>query len=131
MTKGLLKSCVIKSKLYKQYRNKNTIDAKQKDVTYRDKLKTVLQKAEKDFYYKQFKLFSDNLRQTWKLIGTVINKKQSRLNTICQCFKSENGKIINKAAIADKFHGYFASIRTKLTESISSAYKPYTLTQPI
>ena len=76
MTKGLVKSCNRKSKLYKQYRKNNNIENKTKYITYRNKLKTLLYKAERQFYSNKFNLMAGDMRKTWRLINVIIKKNK-------------------------------------------------------
>ena len=50
ITKGLMKSCIRKSKLYRKFCRSRTAANKDKYVAYRDKLKVLLRQAEKKYY---------------------------------------------------------------------------------
>ena len=54
MTKGLMKSCVRKSNLYRKYCKNRTKYNKDRYTKYRNKLKNLLLNAEKDFYSEKF-----------------------------------------------------------------------------
>ena len=47
MTQGLLRSCNKRSKLYKKYKISKKVEDKLKYIKYRNKLKSLLKKAEK------------------------------------------------------------------------------------
>ena len=79
ISKGLVKSCNKKSLLYKKYRKNSTPQNKSIYTRYRNKLKSILGKAERDYYRTRFKLFQGNLMQTWKLIGSVLNKNNLKV----------------------------------------------------
>jgi len=121
MTTGLIKCCRKKSKLYKLYRTNNTSENKKKYIKYRNKLKTVLQKAEKSYYFEKFQLMSGNLKQTWKLIGSVLNN--NKRSTLCELFIIDGVKVDDKQIIVNKFNEYFANIGNKLAQSITAASK--------
>ena len=79
ITKGLIKSCKRKSKLYKKY-VKFPTKLNQKIYTdYRNKLKSLLRKAEVTYYKNQLNSFAGDLRQTWKLLNKVLNKNGIQL----------------------------------------------------
>jgi len=63
MTKGLMKSFVKKSKLYKKFVN-NSIVHKEQYIAYRNKLKILLQFAEEKYYSDKFSKFKGNIHQT-------------------------------------------------------------------
>jgi len=50
MTPGLVKCCEIKSYLYKRYKQNNTEKSKNKYITYRNELDSILRKAEKMYF---------------------------------------------------------------------------------
>ena len=64
MTKGLMKSCVRKSNLYRKYCKNKTKYNKDRYNTYRNRLKGLLLKAEKSFYSEKFKSISGNIKET-------------------------------------------------------------------
>ena len=69
-----MKSCIMKSKLYCKYCNNKTDMNKDKYLTYRKHLTCLLYEAEKSFYHDKFKLIAGNTRETWKLLGSILNK---------------------------------------------------------
>ena len=74
ITKGLIKSCKRKSKLYKKYINCPTTLNKNMYTDYRNKLKSLLRKAEVSYYRNKLNSFAGDLRQTWKLLNNLLNK---------------------------------------------------------
>ena len=74
MTYGLAKFCEMKSVLYKKMKRQKTIEAKQKVTVYRNKLNTLIGKAEKDFYAKKLSECHGNAKRTWKIINNLVNK---------------------------------------------------------
>lgn len=109
MTKGLMKACITKAKLYKKYLKSHTDESKAKYVTYRNKLKSVLHKAENNYYREQFALLSGNLKATWKLLGTVINNNKS--SCIGDSFIIDGVETKDKKAIVNKFNDFFYKYR--------------------
>src|ERR1700690_1995477 len=107
-----MKSCIKKSKLYRKFcKNRSKIN-KDKYISYRNKLKCLLHKAEKMYYGDKLKLVSGNIRETWKLLGSILNK--SACNVSLQSFKIDGVDTENKQEIVEKFNDYFVSIGSKL-----------------
>jgi len=77
MTPGLLKSAGNKSKLHSTYmyiENLILIN-KEQFTTYRNKLKTLKKKAEKDYYALEFMKHKDDLKLTWLTIKQILRTK--------------------------------------------------------
>jgi len=82
MTKGLMKSSIKKSKLYKQFQKSKSIVHKDQYIAYRNELKIQLRSAEKNYYSDKFFQSKGNMHQTWKGIGSILNQK--KLSTIAK-----------------------------------------------
>jgi len=78
MTFGLARACETKSKLHRGYITCKTPEAKAKYIKYRNKLKTILNKAENDFYAKKFLVCQGNQKRTWQILNSLLNKNQSK-----------------------------------------------------
>jgi len=68
-----IESCNNKSALYQKYKNDPSAMSKSMYIVYRNKLKSLLLKAEKDYYCCKFKCFQGNLRETWQLLHEVMH----------------------------------------------------------
>ena len=77
ITKGLLKSIIVKNKLYKQYILHPTGDHLVKFKTYRNKLNNLIGKSKLEYYHKQYQRTNNNIRQTWKTINGIIGQRKS------------------------------------------------------
>jgi len=131
MTKGLMKSCIKKSKLYKIYCKDRTGLNKDKYVTYRNKLKTLLHIAKKTFYSDKLSQVKGNMRQTWKVINTVLNKNP--LSKISNSFIINGLNVTCPHDIAEEFNAYFTKIGSSLAESIptsQTSFQNYLTGQP-
>ena len=129
ITKGLIKCCNKKSKLYKKSITNPTEETKTKYVTYRNKLSTILQKAKKTFYESELKSYNGNLKKTWGLLRELINKDNNSVDA-CTIFNLNNTTVVrNPQDIADCFNEYFANVGAKLSGNIprhaSNAYTQY------
>jgi len=119
MTKGLMKSCVKKSKLYRKYCNNRTKANKDKYTAYREKLKTFLRIAEKNYYSNKFTSISGNIKETWKLLGKILNKNEG--SKIVDCFTDNGVEITDKNEIVNKFNDYFVNIGCRLASAIPNS----------
>ena len=117
ITMGLAKSCDTKAKLFKKYKKNPTIINEIKYRVYRNKLKALLIKAEKSYYENKFKMCSDDLRQSWKILNSMLNRN----TTFSQqsMFKIDDANCTNPNQIVDKFNSYFTSIGPDLASKIS------------
>ena len=117
MTKGLLRSCNNKSKLYKIYKKTGSLSAREKFVIYRNILKVTLNKAKKNYYFDKFKTSSGDLRHTWHLLGNLIKSKPP-LN-IAESYVQFGKTITDNLDIVKKFNEYFVGIGSDLASKIS------------
>jgi hypothetical protein len=82
--------------------------------------------AEKNYYSEKFKLMAGNIRETWKLIGSLLNNNQQ--NEISNFFVIDGIEITNKQKIVDKFNDYFVSIGSRLASAVpdsAASFKDY------
>ena len=119
MTDGLLNSCIKKSKLYKKYRQKNSLQSKNRYIAYRNKLKSILRRAEQSYYREQVQIRAGNIRLTWKLLNLVINKKTSSEATLI--FSANNKLISDGKEIADNFNDFFTNVGSNLAKTIPNS----------
>ena len=126
ITKGLMKSCVKKSKLYRKYCKNRSKNNKDKYITYRNKLNCLLHKAEKSYYKDKFKLVSGNIRETWKLLDSIFNKNSG--NVSMQTFKVDGVDLVNKQETVNRFNDYFVSIDSKLASLIPNSLLTFPIT---
>ena len=116
MTTGLLKSCKKRSALYKKYiKSKSTYD-RDKYIKYRNKLKSILSKAQKDYYHDRLKSIHGNMRETWNLLNSVI--KYSPKNDDIAYLTVDGIQIENNTQMANKLNEYFTNIGDKLSSQI-------------
>lgn len=109
MTKGLLKSCNTKSKLYKKYKKSKSPIDKEQYIVYRNKLKMLILKTKKNYYFTKFKTFSGSLRHTWKLLGSIVKNKLTL--DISKTYLDNDRHLTDKLEIVNKFNEYFVNIQ--------------------
>jgi hypothetical protein len=60
---------------------------------------------------------SSNIKQTWKLLNTIINKRKDK-NSIHSKFSHNNNLISDPVEVSNRFCGYFTNIGKNLAERI-------------
>ena len=77
MTSCLKNACKKKKNmLYKQFLKNRTIEREAKYKKYKNKLTAILRYSEKQHYSNMLELNKMNMKETWKILNTVINKKK-------------------------------------------------------
>ena len=96
-------------------------------VAYYKKYSNTLNKLKwtlKSSYYKQqFELNKNNPKNTWKLIGTIINRKPKG-HTVPAKLPYNGQTYTNKHDIVNQFNEYFINIGRNLASTIHSSIKP-------
>ena len=116
ITSGLMKCCSKKRLLYKRYMKRRTPESKEKFISYRNKLKTVLKRAEREYYHVKFTSLKGDIRNTWKLLNTVINKNKKCV--LAETFMKDGVLLSSKAEIADGFNQFFTNIGKEISSSV-------------
>ena len=89
-----------------------------KFVSYRRKLTSIITKAKSSFSLKQFSECKDDSKKTWKLINSLRGTSKTDMKPI---FKIDNKRITDRRIIANSFNKYFQSIASKLNDQISDS----------
>ena len=90
--------------------------------TYRNKLKHVLAKAEKDHYANLLVAHKSNMKKTWGILKDIINKNKA--NKVQSQFKLNDGSITsNKLIISEKFNDFHINIGPTLAYKIPKQSK--------
>ena len=94
--------------------------------TYNNKLRTIIREAEISYYKKLFNEKENGIKQMWKTLSSILNKKKNKPNQ-----KSINKLIINAKAvyndkqIANALNEYFSSVGNTLSKQISNKNRSY------
>jgi hypothetical protein len=102
ITPAIKKSIKKKNTLYRTYLKRRSTESLNLYKSYRNKLTTILRKAEKDFYLNKLQSVKDNLAKTWKLLNSIISrttKKESVPEIIC-----DGNTVTDTKIIANKFN---------------------------
>ena len=123
ITPGLMRSCIKKGKLFKIYLNDKTDENKRMYITYRNKLKSLTIKAERAYYKLRFQEKVGDIKETWKLVNSIISKRP--LSTETTHIIVEDIKITDKVDIANHYNNYFTDLGTTLASTIPPAHKSF------
>ena len=112
-----LKKCIkIKNKLFYLSRKYPSEYNVTKYSEYKKNLCRLLKTAEKEYYDNLFKRYKNNLKKSWDIIKSVINRKKSA--QITDEFSIDNVLTKNREVIADSFNNYFTNIGSNLSKTI-------------
>ena len=120
---SLLKSIHLKNKLYSKFIRKRNETNHTNYTRYRNVLTKVLRIAKRNYYYTQFENEKNNVKNTWKIIHSVLNKQpvSKKISTI-----SFDGKVVDDPrALATLFNDYFVNIGPNLASKIPHCVKPF------
>ena len=120
ISKGLMKSIKRKNKLYKQFLQSRNPVIESKYKTYKNKLPHSIRIAKRIYFDKRLTDNKSNMKETWKILNSIINKKTSkaRLNTT---FNLNGRETSDPLEIADKFCDYFGNLGPSLARKIPAS----------
>jgi hypothetical protein len=124
MTAGLVKSCEHKSKLYKRFKEAKTTEAKQLFTAYRNKLKSLLVKAERDFYSSKIINCQNDCKKSWQIINRLLNKRV-QMSVPSTEFYLNKRLLTDKQLVVENFNDYFVNIGKSLAEKIPEPKKEF------
>ena len=75
LTNGLKNACKKMNLLYKQLLKYRSEEACIKYKLYKNKLTTILRRAEKTYYCDKLHKFKNNTKQTWKILNDITRRK--------------------------------------------------------
>ena len=114
---GLFTSIKNKSVLYKKFLNNPSETNKHSYKQYKNKLSNLLRIAKKKYYDHKFDIAKGNLRETWKVLNNVINKKTIKAK-LPSVFTEGNIQISNPYEIANKFCNFFTNVGSSLANKL-------------
>jgi hypothetical protein len=121
LTNGMKMALKHKNKLFYISKKFPTVYNINKYKQYRNKINSIIQKAEKDHYDYNFKLNQTNIKKSWCLIKELINKQTSR--TYNQEFLINGSKTSNGQTIVNSFNKYYTNIGPNLAKSAPQTNK--------
>ena len=117
ITLGLKNACKKKNHCYRRFLKCRSKKAEDRYKSYKNKLTGILRYCEKDYYNKKLQLHSYDMKNTWKLLNEVINRKMKQRNFISH-FNYNNNEIYDKQEIANGFNDFFVNIGPELANKI-------------
>ena len=125
MTTGLKNACKKKNLLYKQFLKNRTIERETKYKKYKNKLTAILRYSAKQHYSNILELNKMNMKETWKILNTVINKKEKGSQYPTQ-FNDDERKVTSNIDIANGFNRFFSNIGPALARNIPNGTTNFT-----
>ena len=126
ITSGLKSSIKKKHILYRRFFLDKSDKSHMEYKTYNNKLRTIIREAEISYYKKLFNEKENGIKQMWKTLSPILNKKKNKPNQ-----KSINKLIIdgkavyNNKQIANALNEYFSSVGNTLSKQISNKNRSY------
>ena len=90
---------------------------------YANLLARLKEKTKKELYRSQFEKCKNNLKTTWKLVGTFVNRK-TKGQTIPNKILANNRIYTKQSDIAEQFNNYFVNIGPELASKIADNIGP-------
>lgn len=117
ISKGLLRSIKKKNKLYKQFLYSPNPGNESIYKVYKNKLTHSIRVAKRLYYDKKLADNKSNIKETWKILNSIINKKnpKSKLNSV---FNYDGKEVLDPVEIANRFCNYFSSLGPNLAKKI-------------
>ena len=88
----------------------------------RNKVTNMNQKLKRDFFSDKIKTFEGNVKETWKTINQMINKRSKTTHN--SSLEDGDKDITDSQQIADAMNQYFCNIREKLSSKIPTRKNP-------
>ena len=118
LTKSIIHSVKIKQKLYKTHVLDPTNNEKRlKYKKYSNLLNNIIKDRKRDYLTSQFEANKTNLKITWKLIGSIIQRKTKSQISPTKII-SKNQEYTKSKDIANQLNDYFTNVGRELANNI-------------
>ena len=91
--------------------------SEEKYKKYKNKLTAILRRCEKQYFTELLEINKGNMKETWKILNGLINKK-SKGKQISTEFNGDESKITGDKTIANGFNNFFVNIGPSLAKRI-------------
>uniref|UniRef100_A0A8C6MEW6 Reverse transcriptase domain-containing protein n=1 Tax=Nothobranchius furzeri TaxID=105023 RepID=A0A8C6MEW6_NOTFU len=119
LTKGLLKSCKRKNKLYRDFVRYRTKATEMKYKIYKNKLTSLIRQAKKDHYNLRLKESIGDMKRTWRILNSVIRSRSQHARY--PDFFTNGDKILrDKAEVVNELNSFFVNIGPSLAKSLET-----------
>ena len=119
-TQGLRNACRKKNNLYRKFLENRSFDREQRYKRYKNKLTTILRNCERNYYSNLLEKHKNNVKETWKVLNSVINKTKSNDSNFPDTFQDGDKTLCDKSKIAEGFYKFFVGIVPSLASNIPS-----------
>ena len=118
LSQGLKSSIKMKNRLYAIHLKHPTQNNTTIYKNYKNRLNHILRNTERKYFQNQLQQSQNNLRNSWKIIKNIINKKKNVKKTTR--FMINGSKIEDPSLIAEAFNNFFINIGQVLDKKIST-----------
>ena len=108
-----------KNNLYRRFLKCRLKEAEIRYKSYKNKLTGILRYCEKEYCNKKLQLYRNDMKNTWKLLNGVMNRKMKESNFVSH-FNYNDEEIYDKQDIANGFNDFFVNIGPELANKIVS-----------
>lgn len=119
ISNGLFRSIKTKQKMFYTHFHSNDLNKANEYKKYSNKLNRLLKQAKSQYFNKRFEQCKDNLKFTWKLIGTLIKRKTKSQLPISKIMRN-NRTYTRRIDIANQLNEHFINVGPNLAKQIPS-----------
>ena len=126
ITEGIYNSIREKKQLYKKFIKNPTVQNKSIYVQFKNKLTSVIRMVKKNFLSKELDKDKFNIKGTWKLINSLLNKTKVKVNP--SYYTQNETRIDSDVDIANAFNDYFTNIANRIAGGLpqsSSSFEDF------
>ena len=105
-----------KNYLYKKVLKNPTLQNKSNYTTYKNKLNHLIKASKKQYFSSKFEKNKGNIKGTWKVINSVLNKGNHKPNP--SYFVQDGASIEGNKEISEAFNEYFVNIGASLARKL-------------
>ena len=120
ITNGILKSITIKQRMYRTHFSSNDTSKVTQYKRYANKLNIITSISKLRYYNNQFDQCKNNLKATWKIIGTLIKRKSKRHLKQTRIIRNDV-TYTNEYDIANQFNQHFVNVGPNLANKLPTS----------
>merc|ERR1712208_180064 len=129
MTHGILNSIQFRDKLYVKWKKTDPshIQYNQVETSFKSfcgLLQKTIRSAKAQYYHEKFTFYQSDMKNTWKNINDIINKKK-KIHDLPKYFLDNDKILTDNADIANCFNLFFSQVGPNLAKSIPSPVDKY------
>ena len=125
MSIGLLISSKTKTKLFSKKIKKPSQLNDVKFKTYNNLFNKCKKAAKNSFYFKQFEMHKENIKQTWTLIRDVIGSQTKKRESLPNFFRQNKDILSDPTDISNGFNDFFVTVGSKLASEIQPSGRSF------